>query len=222
MKRHIIYFLAILMISTFSSCSKDDECDPNDKESTCYAGVVNDQFFTMKINGAEWKAGGPAHLFFVESPNLEINEDTGEQFYRVEFVGLTGERNGITIELHLTPEQFANPKGTYPVYADPRKVLTAKVSSVWVYDISGLQGEYASLFAESLDDDTPLMPDVGQLTITDFELGDSKAGMQKRLYRVKGTFAASTIYGFDLNGFNGKTTAITEGKFNLINALYQQ
>lgn len=221
MKRHLIYFLSILLLSAFSSCSKDDDCDPNDEESPCYAAVLNDQYFSMKIDGTEWKAGGYAHLFFVESPNLEVNEDTGEQFYRVELVGLTGERNGITIEVHLSPEQFSNPKGTYPVYADPRKVRRSKVSSVWVYGVTGDQGDFTSLFPESIDDDTPLMPDVGVLTITDFELGDKGAGMQKRLSRIKGTFSASTIYGVDLNGFNGKTRTIVEGKLNLINALYQ-
>lgn len=52
MKRHIIYFLAILIVSAFSSCSKDDECDANDEERTCYARIANDQFFSMKIDGA--------------------------------------------------------------------------------------------------------------------------------------------------------------------------
>lgn len=223
MKKHIIYFIgALLMTSTFTSCSKTDDCDPNDEESSCYAGVMNDQYFNAKIDGTEWKAGGYSHLFFVESPNLEVYKETGEQFYRVEFVGLTGERNGITIELHLSPEQFSNPKGSYPVFADPRKILRSGVSSIWVYAISGTQDEYTSVFPESINDDTPLMPDVGQLTITDFELGDSKGGLQKRLYRIKGTFSASTIYGVDLNGFTGKTKTVSEGKFNLINALYQK
>ncbi|WP_257657613.1 hypothetical protein [Parapedobacter lycopersici] len=215
--------VAIVLVS----CSKDENnCDPEDKESPCYAGVTTSQYFKMEIAGAEWKATNtPGHLFFIESPVMEIDEHTGVPFYYVELVGLTGsDPNGITIQLHLPADKFSNPKGTYPIIADVRKLNTAGVSSAWVYAVNGTPDQYVSVFPESMDDDTPLLPDAGMVTITDFEVGnDNDDGNQKRLYRIKGTFSAPTIYGLDVpNGFNGNTESISSGEFNLINALYQQ
>ncbi|WP_018628041.1 hypothetical protein [Niabella aurantiaca] len=213
----------LFMVSLFSACTKDKPCDPEDEESPCYAGIMNRQYFNMKIDGVEWNATNvPGHLFFVESPNPEVDGDTGAPFFRVELVGLTGTKpNGVTIELQLPQDRFSNPKGTYPVIADPRKLQKAGGSSVWVYAINGTEAEYGSLFPESIVEDVPLMPDVGTVTITDFELGDTKENSnRKRLYRIKGTFSASTIYGYDVpDGFNGDTKSIAEGEFNLVNAL---
>lgn len=224
MKKFVIGISGILLLTlVFSACTKEKQCDPTDEESPCYAGVASSQYFNMKIDGTEWKATNvPGHLFFVESPNPETDEDTGVPFFRVELVGLTGTApNGVTIELQLPQDRFSNPKGTYPVIADPRKIIKAGGSSLWVYAVDGTKAEYGSIFPESPADDAPLMPDAGTVTITDFELGDTNDGSnRKRLYRLKGTFSASTVYGYAVpDGFNGNTKSIAEGSFNLVNAL---
>lgn len=223
MRKNTYLLVPIILIFTLLSCSKDkDSCDPEDKESPCYAGPVNDQYLSMKIDGTFWEASGPTHLFFVESPNMEVDTETGVAYYTMAFVGLQGELNGITVGLNLPADKFSDPRGSYPIFADPRKVMYAGMASVHLYGLYGNQGEFTSMFPESIDDDEPMRPDSGILTITDFELGNSETpGMQNRLYSVTGTFSTSTVYGFDLNGFNGRTQSIGEGKFKLINALYQ-
>lgn len=223
MKKYTSLSLPILIIFTLLSCTKDkDNCDPEDKESPCYVGPVNDQYLSMKVDGAFWEASGPAHLFFVEFPNPETDTDTGEVYYRISIVGLEGELNGVTVGIQLPADKFLDPRGSYPIFSDPRKATLAGVASVHVYGLNGTQGEFTSMFPESINDDEPMRPDSGTLTITDFELGNSEnPGMQNRLYSVTGTFATSTVYGFDINGFNGQTRSIAEGKFHLINALYQ-
>ena len=40
MRKHIYYFIgAMLLVFSFFSCSKKDNCDPTDRESPCYTGV---------------------------------------------------------------------------------------------------------------------------------------------------------------------------------------
>ena len=55
MRKHIVYFIgALLLAFSFSSCSKKDTCDPNDKDSPCYTGIgsgIKLLLTEQKING---------------------------------------------------------------------------------------------------------------------------------------------------------------------------
>lgn len=59
MRKHIFYLIAAgLLAFSFSSCSKNGECDPEDKESPCYAGPGPDAKLLLteqRINGEAFK-----------------------------------------------------------------------------------------------------------------------------------------------------------------------
>jgi len=227
MKRVINKILWLCFVAVvLTSCSKEEECDREDEDSPCYIGLNQGQFVRMELDGASWAATNKiGDMFFVISPYVETNTESGQVYHYIELVGLSSSAStGVTINFQLPPEKLTDPRGTYEVVADPRKHLQSNISTVMMYDVpvSG-EGKYVSIFPGNLAEDAPLLADVGELVITDFELGKSSGDSpDRRIQRLKGTFSASTIYGMkDIGGATGEVRKIAKGEFSLINALYQ-
>lgn len=214
MKKTYVYFLWIIILLTpLIACQKNEDCDPEDEESPCYAGRADTQYFTMKLDNKDWKAKGISHLFFVEHNEI-FKTPEGKLSLLVNLMGVPSDgKEQFLISIFIAPEKISNPLGVYNITTDanimgrPGTADLLHSSSSWP---KGLSWQTRNFVEGS--------PDAGIVTITEFEKGDGKS--TKQYVRLKGTFSG-TIFEFHLKR-TGETKSIIDGKFNLINQLYQK
>ena len=213
MKKMIDYFLCVMFVSvTLISCQKSEDCDPDDEESFCYAGPINSDYFSMKLDGIVWK-GASSRLFFVEHGEITKNTE-GMLSLLVNLMGVTPDGKELfLIGLSISPEKLSNPVGVYRINTDAYKLFTPGTADLLQGNSSWPKayGWRTRIFKEG-------SPDAGIVTITEFEKGNGE--FTKHFIRLKGTFSG-TIFEYDPD-ITGKTKQITDGKFNLMNQLYKK
>lgn len=218
MEKRKFYLVGVMLMALlFSFCSKEDDCDPKDEESACYAGPVGNQYYTMEIDGQPWKAGGAFNMFIVEWGEPVTYEKTGEISHPVDLMGVTADgKETFLLQLYLSTEDLTNPIGTYPIITDADRIAMPGTAEAML-----ISKEYPEGVAFQTRTGEKGSPDAGTLTITEFEKGEPSS-KQKRILRFKGTFA-TTMYEFDVKngiGVTGNVKVVKDGKFNLINSFY--
>lgn len=204
MRVAMLMSVAFLATLTLASCKKKDLDDGD--------GFGTEGSFTMKVNGADWKAD----MSLVSTGELMDGRAT------VVFGGnrtVNGDEEGDTfmIMMALTADQFADPKGVYDIFTvDSDEDLDKRAVALFMrsdgasgqsnYSVGDVEGSY------------------GRLTITGFKRGEGRQigdNFFGDIYtELSGTFEMNmnkfVITSEDV-GYSGDQLRITNGKFKVKN-----
>ena len=194
-----IWLFVVSMV--WASCSKDNE-NNGDKE--------HGEYLHMKIDGIAWQTDGSFEVKFVEQ-GLGVDDDT-EAYHILLSAMQSGDREVFQILLRLPWDKLDNPVGSYPIVSDATQSGMMPGTAEINYRNSAVSGVIFSSRTDPKDS-----PDVGTLTITEFEKGDG-AFAQRQINRLKGTFTV-TLKAREQGYKTGEIMEITDGTFEMPNAL---
>lgn len=197
--RKPIWLLCIAL--TVISCSKNDNGENKQ---------VHDGYVKMKKDGIVWQTDDSFQVKFVEQ-GLDVDENADA--YNILLSAMqSGERETLQILLRLPFDKLDNPVGSYPIVSD----ATQSGMLPGMVEMNYYNKANSHIIFSSRTDPKD-SPEVGTLTITKFEKGDG-AFAQRQINLLKGTFSA-TLKGFEQGYKTGDVIEITDGEFEIPNAL---
>lgn len=194
-----LFFAVMIVIS----CSEDNE-NSKSKEDESYVHMV--------IDGEMWKTDSSFEVKFVEQ-GLSVDENADSYIILLSALQ-SQDGKALQIILRLPFDKLDNPIGSYPIVSD----ATHSGMMPGMVEMNYYNKASSEIIFTSRADPKG-SPDVGTLTITEFEKGDG-AFSQRQINWLKGTFSA-TLKATKQGYKTGEVIEITAGAFNMPNALFQ-
>ncbi|WP_461534123.1 hypothetical protein [Sinomicrobium sp.] len=184
-----------------TSCSKGD----GDKNNSSF-----DSYLKMRVDGIPWETDDSFEVKFIE-PGLTIDEI--DDSYDILLTAMqSGEGETFSITLRLPLDKIDNPLGSYPIASEiTQSGMAPGTAEIHYYNKAVSEIAFVSRA------DPAGSPYVGTLTITEFEKSDGTVE-QRKTNRLQGSFSA-TLKGMKQGYATGEVIEITEGTFDMYNAL---